>query len=180
MGTPKIKWQNGAIYHVGVRGNNKEKIFNELNDFKIYLSKLEDSLAFYSDLNYTIIAYCLMTNHVHLLIKTDKAPLTSLMRRLNSTYAVYYNKKYNCIGHLFQSRYFYEVVTDYAHLLELSRYIHLNPVRAKMVDNPKSYRWSSYRMFISKEDYRIINPEIVLDRFASKKRYKEFVESSII
>ncbi|MDV4150414.1 transposase [Clostridium sp. AL.422] len=180
MSTPKIKWQNGAIYHVGTRGNHKEKLFNDLEDFNVYLGKLEESLIYYKELNYTVVAYCLMSNHVHLLIKTDKAPLTSLMRRLNSTYALYYNLKYKCVGHLFEGRYFYEMITDYGHLLELSRYIHLNPVRANIVDHPKKYKWSSYTMFVGNRKLNIINPEIVLDRFVSKKRYKEFVENAII
>ncbi|MGN2368633.1 transposase [Clostridium cagae] len=137
MSTPKIIWYEGAIYHITTRGNRRSKIFLDEQDFRVYLNKLEDSLHYYDYLNYQLISYCLMSNHVHLMIKTGKEPLTRIMGRLNSTYTKYFNKKYNYIGHLFQSRYFSELIKDDKQILETSRYIHLNPVRANIVKKPE-------------------------------------------
>lgn len=233
MPTPKIIWQEGAIYHITTRGNHKEAIFKDEDDFEAYLEHIDENLRYYSHLNYELIAYCLMSNHVHLMIKTEKEPLTSIMRRLNSKYTKYFNKKYDYVGHLFQGRYFAEIINNREHLLDVSRYIHLNPVKAKIVSNPKDYKWSSYSRFIETYDNRnnenkdrntddrnkgrygdkkynddvikyksnevkdknitkkrqksniklnknnIVNPNIVLDYFACKERYKEFVELSL-
>lgn len=233
MPTPKIIWQEGAIYHITTRGNHKEAIFKDEDDFEAYLEHIDENLRYYSHLNYELIAYCLMSNHVHLMIKTEKEPLTSIMRRLNSKYTKYFNKKYDYVGHLFQGRYFAEIINNREHLLDVSRYIHLNPVKAKIVSNPKDYKWSSYSRFVETYDNRnnenkdrntddknkgrygdkkykddvikyksnevkdknitkkgqnsniklnknnIVNPNIVLDYFACKERYKEFVELSL-
>ncbi|MCS6103248.1 transposase [Clostridium botulinum] len=182
MSTPKIIWYEGAIYHITTRGNRRSKIFLDEQDFRVYLNKLEDSLNYYDYLNYELISYCLMSNHVHLIIKTGKEPLTRIMGRLNSTYTKYFNKKYNYIGHLFQSRYFSELIKDDKQILEASRYIHLNPVRANIVKKPEYYKWSSYSMFIGKTSKKTINPEIILDYFSKRNRdilYKEFVENAL-
>ncbi|MBN1039813.1 transposase [Clostridium botulinum] len=182
MSTPKIIWYEGAIYHITTRGNRRSKIFLDEQDFRVYLNKLEDSLHYYDYLNYQLISYCLMSNHVHLMIKTGKEPLTRIMGRLNSTYTKYFNKKYNYIGHLFQSRYFSELIKDDKQILETSRYIHLNPVRANIVKKPEQYKWSSYYMFIEKTSKGIINSGIILDYFSKKNKdilYKEFVENAL-
>ncbi|KAI3349217.1 transposase [Clostridium botulinum] len=182
MSTPKIIWYEGAIYHITTRGNRKSKIFLDEQDFRVYLNKLEDSLNYYDYLKYELISYCLMSNHVHLMIKTGKEPLTRIMGRLNSTYTKYFNKKYKYVGHLFQSRYFSELIKDDKQILEASRYIHLNPVRAKIVKKPEYYKWSSYSMFIGKTSKKIINPEVILDYFSKRNEdilYKDFVENAL-
>ena len=104
------------------------------------------------------------------------------MRRLNSIYTKYFNKKYNYIGHLFQAKYFAELIENDKQMLETSRYIHLNPVKANMVEKPGEYKWSSYTMFIGKKEEKLINPDILLKYFKQDnkhKLYKEFVESKI-
>ena len=85
MSTPKIIWYEGAIYHITTRGNNKNDIFRDREDFKVYLTILEETLIFYSNLNYELVAYCLMNNHVHIIIKTGKEPLGTL-KKITSQY----------------------------------------------------------------------------------------------
>ena len=119
---------------------------------------------------------------MHLMIKTSNEPLTRFMRRLNSIYTKYFNKKYNYIGHLFQAKYYAELIKDDKQVLETSRYVHLNPVKAKMVEMPTQYKWSSYTMFIGEKEEKLINADIVLKYFKNDNRYKlykEFVELKI-
>ena len=182
MATKKRIWYEGAIYHVTARGSHQNDIFREEEDFQEYLAILKNSLEYYEESNYKIIGYCLMSNHVHLIIKTDTQPLWMLISRVNSIYTKYFNKKYNYFGHLFQGRYFSELVKDDVQLLEASRYVHLNPVKAKIVHIPEAYRWSSYSVFIGKEDEGITNSAVILEYFQCKdrcRRYKEFVEQRI-
>lgn len=176
MSTPIRFWREGTIYHVTTRGNRKEDIFSDKVDYNVYLKMIEENLKYYSHFNYKLLEYCLMKNHVHLLIKTDTCPLGCFMRRLNSKYTLYYNRKYNYVGHLFQGRYYSEIIEDNSQLLEVSRYIHLNPVRAKICNNPKDYIWSSYKNYIINNGSQLISPEEILNLFVSRRRYREFVE----
>lgn len=172
-------WESGMIYHVTTRGNRRNDIFRDEEDFQGYLTMLENNLIYYSNLNYRLVTYCLMDNHVHLMIKNDKEPLKKFMARLNSMYTRYFNKKYNYIGHLFQARYYSEVIDDDTQMLETSRYIHLNPVKARMVDYPDEYKWSAYSMFIGEKQEKLIDIDIILNYFQYERRfelYKEFVE----
>jgi len=180
MATPKQIWYEGAIYHITTRGNHRNDIFRDEEDFKVYLTILEETLIFYSDLNYELVAYCLMNNHVHIIMKTGKEPLTRIMRRINSMYTRYFNKKYNYIGHLFQAKYFSELIQSDKQILEASRYVHLNPVKAQIVSRPEEYQWASYRIFIG-EKSEFVNTEIILSYFEYSNRqklYKEFVEEN--
>ena len=152
MASPKRPWVSGAIYHITNRGNRQEIIFRENIDYIVYLGILKETLKFYQDDNYKLISYCLMSNHVHLLLKTGTKEPSFFMRRINSMYARYFNSKYQCIGHLFQGRYFSNLINNVIELLEVSRYIHLNPVRAKMVDSPEKYMWSSYNKIVLDKD----------------------------
>lgn len=152
MASPKRPWVSGAIYHITNRGNRQEIIFRENIDYIVYLSILKETLKFYENDNYKLISYCLMSNHVHLLLKTGRKDPSFFMRRVNSMYARYFNSKYQYIGHLFQGRYFSNLINNVIELLEVSRYIHLNPVRAKMVDSPEKYMWSSYNKIVLDKD----------------------------
>lgn len=152
MASPKRPWVSGAIYHITNRGNRQEIIFRESIDYIVYLGILKETLKFYENDNYKLISYCLMSNHVHLLLKTGTKDPSFFMRRINSMYARYFNSKYQYIGHLFQGRYFSNLINNVIELLEVSRYIHLNPVRAKMVDSPEKYMWSSYNKIILDKD----------------------------
>lgn len=175
-------WYNGATYHITARGNRRNDIFRDEEDFQVYLMFLEEALFHFSHYNYKLIAYCLMDNHVHLMIKTDNKPLGVFIARLHSRYTRYFNKKYNYIGHLFQDIYFAEIIEDDTQMLETSRYVHLNPVKARMVDFPLDYKWSSYPMLIGKNEEKLINSEILLNYFKYEirfKLYKEFVEKKL-
>lgn len=152
MASPKRPWVSGAIYHITNRGNRQEIIFRESIDYIVYLGILKETLKFYESDNYKLISYCLMSNHVHLLLKTGTKDPSFFMRRINSMYARYFNSKYQYIVHLFQGRYFSNLINNVIELLEVSRYIHLNPVRAKMVYSPEKYMWSSYNKIILDKD----------------------------
>ncbi|MGL4912931.1 MAG: transposase [Romboutsia sp.] len=179
MTTPKRPWYNGAVYHVTARGNRRDDIFKDTEDFLVYLYRIEEALEYYKEHNYKIAAYCLMTNHVHLIIKTDTEPLGLLISRIHSIYTKYFNKKHGYVGHLFQDKYFGELIKDEAQLLETSRYVHLNPVNALMVDSPEDYSWSSYNVMIGNENQQLVDTDILLEYFKSEEKfekYKEFIE----
>jgi putative transposase len=182
MATKKREWYPGCTYHITNRGNHRNDTFRDDGDFGMYLLILKDCLKYYEFYKYELICYCLMTNHVHLLMKANERGVTDFMRRLNSMYATYFNKKYNYVGHLYQDKYFADVIEDDKQMLEASRYIHLNPVRAKMVEIPEDYKNSSYSMYIGLEEEKIITSSRVLNYFVEDRKrelYKEFVESKI-
>ena len=147
MGSKARTWYPNSAYHITTRGNRRSDIFKDGEDFEVYLKMLEEALDFYNN-EFELICYCLMDNHVHLVIYTKEKHLKYFISRVNSIYAKYFNKKHNYIGHLYQDRYFSEVIESDAQMLETSRYVHLNPFRAGMVEKPEEYKWSSYSMYI--------------------------------
>jgi REP element-mobilizing transposase RayT len=136
----------GALYHVTARGNCRSDIFIKDDDRYRYLDILSDTISQY---NLVCHAYCLMTNHYHLMIETPDGNLSTGIHRLNSVYANYFNWKHERVGHLFQGRFNAIIVQKESYLLELCRYIVLNPVRARIVNEPMDYEWSSYRDTVS-------------------------------
>lgn len=180
--TLKVPWFPNSSCHITARGNHRNDIFKDGEDFQYYLTLLEEALEYFQQDGYKIICYCLMDNHVHMLIKTKDKPLGQFIGRVNAMYAKYFNKKYNYIGHLFQDRYHAEFIESDKQMLEASRYIHLNPLRANMVSKPEEYQWSSYSMFIGEKKDKIISSDIVLCYFKKENKrdlYREFVESAI-
>lgn len=137
----------GAVYHVMARGNRREPVFLESSDFSGFLSLLAEA---HGRFNWLIHAYCLMTNHYHLLIETPDANLSRGMRHLNGVYTQRFNRRHQRVGHVFQGRFKALVVQKNAYLLELSRYIVLNPVRAQLVGRADAWKWSSYRCTVGK------------------------------
>jgi len=135
------------IYHVMIRGNERKEIFNDDEDKSKFIEILS---AKNDDNQYSIYAYCLMDNHVHLLLNEGDGEVSRIMQRINISYAYYFNKKYDRIGHLFQDRFKSGAIEDDNYLLATVRYIHNNPVKAKLVSNPSEYKWSSYNDYISK------------------------------
>lgn len=175
----KLIWYPGAIYHITSRGNHRNDIFRDEEDYLVYLTILREALERY---NGNLYCYCLMTNHVHLVIETSDIKVSEIMRRINLFYTKYFNNKYNLIGHLFQGRYFAELVEEDKYILEVSRYVHLNPIKANMVKKPEEYQWSSYAMYIGKEKEKLISSEKILSYFRkenSRELYKKFLESAI-
>lgn len=177
MSTPKRVWFEGAMYHVTARGNRKDDIFIDQLDFEAYMRMLKEAFEYFEEHNYKLMAYCLMSNHIHLMIKTDTKPLGDLISRVHSIYTKYFNKKHDYEGHLFQGKYYADVIKDEEQLYSVSRYIHLNPVRAKIVNSPEKYRWSSYANYIGQQDDEFICSDIILDSFGDSKydEYKAFV-----
>jgi REP element-mobilizing transposase RayT len=135
----------GAFYHVTSRGNERREIFKSQKDREKFLLYLESAGVRYGAV---IHAYCLMSNHYHLLLETPAGNLSQIMRHVNGAYTTYFNVKRKRAGHLFQGRYKAILVEADEYAAELSRYIHLNPVRAEMVARPEEHPWSSYRCYI--------------------------------
>ena len=131
----------GAVYHVTSRGNEKKPVFKDDADRENFLNTLQHVNNRY---NWICHAYCLMTNHYHLLIETPDGNLSLGMRQLNGVYTQLFNKWHGRTGHLFQGRYKAILIQKDSHLLEVCRYVVLNPVRAKMIEKPEEWKWSSY------------------------------------
>ena len=138
----------GAYYHVINRGNNQEKIFLNDRDKQKFLEYLGKANERFSVIIHT---YCLMSNHFHLLVQTPEPNLSRAMQWINVSYATYFNRKRGRCGHLFQGRFKAILIDADGYLKHLSRYIHVNPVRAKIVSTPSKYQWSSYSAYIGKE-----------------------------
>lgn len=138
----------GAYYHITSRGNERKAIYRNKGDRKSFLLYLKSAYLRYGAI---IHAYCLMDNHYHILLETPRGNLSQIMRHINGAYTTRFNIKHKRKGHLFQGRYKAILVDADTYLTELSRYIHLNPVRAGMVDMPEKYSWSSYRYYIGKK-----------------------------
>ncbi len=172
----------GAFYHVTARGNEKKDIFKSRRDREKFLSYLESATKRYGA---AIHAYCLMNNHYHLLLETPHGNLSQIMKHINSSYTTYYNIKRKRAGHLMQGRYKAILVEADAYLCELSRYMHLNPVRAGMVSVPEDYPWMSYRSYTGDE----AAPDWLTNRFIlgcfgtneaeARKKYRTFVHDLI-
>lgn len=178
MGRKSLIRYPGAIYHITTRGNNRNNMFRDGEDYLVYLTILQEALERFNGI---LNCYCLMTNHTHLMIETGDITISDIMRRLNLLYTKYFNIKYNLVGHLLQGRYFAEIIQSDRYRLEASKYIHLNPVRAKMVVLPEKYQWSSYSMYIGLRKEKLIVSEKVLSYFCGNQQllYKEYVEDAI-
>lgn len=171
----------GALYLITQGGNNRGRIFFDDDDTKDYLKLLRIYKDLYRCLLY---AYVLMEDHLHLILETRQANLSRFMHTINTGYTIAFNKKYHKQGHLFQSRYKSIVIEKEGYLVELSRYIHLNPVRAGLAERPETYRWSSYRDYIGERQDHLISTEPILSRFGDtgptqKANYRKFVQSGI-
>jgi REP element-mobilizing transposase RayT len=136
---PRIHYP-GAVYHVTARGVDKRQIFFDPEDYRRYTNAQTAAVA---ELGGRLIAHCLMPNHIHLAVKIGSIPLSRIMHRILGPYAGTFNEKYRRVGHLFQGRHSAYLVTHERHLQNLIRYIHQNPVRAKLVTHPKDWTWSS-------------------------------------
>ena len=169
MARPKRIWMPGAKYHVTCRGNHRNEIFRDNEDREVYLQIVRQSL---SRFRYCLHCFCLMTNHVHLLLETTDVPIWLIMHYINMSFTHYMNDKYELVGHLFQGRYGAEPVHENDVMLFISRYIHLNPVRAGMVANPEDYRWSSYRMFIGQESADLVDPRPLLSQLGADVHFR--------
>ena len=171
-----------ALYHVTARGDRREDIFEDDQDRQEFLTILEQVITRF---NWTCYAWCLMDNHYHLLIQTPDGNLSKGMRQLNGVYTQASNRRHRHVGHLFQGRFKAILVDRDAYLLELARYVVLNPVRAGMVKKPANWKWSSYRASVGLEPSAPwLSADGLLALFAKRRslaqqRYAQFVVEGI-
>ncbi|WNF36634.1 transposase [Bacillaceae bacterium IKA-2] len=170
----RISFPN-AMYHITNRGVRKMAVFFDDADRYKYLQILEETRARFP---FLLHSYCLMDNHIHLQLQTLHDPISTIMKHLNLNYAKYFNKKHDLVGHLFQGRYGSELIDSVSYELDVSKYIHLNPVEAQMVKRAEDYRWSSYRAYISLEENPHVYTDNILSHFPnpSSYLYQMFVE----
>ena len=182
MGRPIRIEYPGALYHITSRGNERRKIFRDKADRMKFLVLLRDYHDRYGIL---IHAYVLMDNHYHLILETPKGNLLKIMHGVNGGYTNYFNRKYKRVGHLFQGRYRAILVEKDRYLLPLSRYVHLNPVRAGLVKKPGGYLWSSYKGYVGKEkeedwmEYGWVLSQFAEQRKRAEWKYKAYVEEGL-
>ena len=174
---PRVEFE-GAFYHVIVRGNQRQKIFRDDRDRLVYLDRVEHYRQRY---RFTIYAYVLMSNHVHLLLETGKTPLSKILQGIQFTYTQYYNRRYRTVGHLFQGRYKAILCDRDAYLLELVRYIHLNPARLKNPEELAGYRWSSHHAYLGRKGPVAVDTDLILGQLGNSaaqvlKAYRKFIE----
>jgi REP element-mobilizing transposase RayT len=148
----KARRKSGTgVYHITARGVNGQAIFLDDKDriqFLTILRKIKEKYPF------ELLAYCLMSNHIHLLVREGEEGISQLMQRLGSSYVFYFNNRHERYGHLFQDRFWSEIVEDEGYLLRVVRYILQNPVKAFLVEHPRDYPWSSYLAYIHAEQDR--------------------------
>lgn len=163
-----------GYYHVMARGNNREMIFKKSSEKQYYLEQLQHKV---DEGGISLVAYCLMDNHVHVLIYSDLESMTQALKSINIKFASRYNSEYERVGHVFQDRYKSEVINTDGNLINVMRYIHNNPVKAKMVLRAADYKWSSYRAYIGEKDKLIDlkKKKMIVDMFSgSIEEYEQF------
>ena len=180
---PRI-WYPGAIYHVMSRGNRRGALFKDRDDrisFLEYVQKTRKKHPF------KIHSICLMDNHFHMLLETQNDSLSLIMKKILQLHASEFNNKYHLNGHVFEDRFVSSLIEDEPYFLEVSRYIHLNPVKAQMVLSPQDYIYSSYNLFVpdrtNQEDPAkqiikgIVDTDRVMEYFGGdQEQYRMFVE----
>jgi len=169
-----------GVYHVILRGINRQDIFYDEDDYQRFLETLAQKK---SEKQYDVYGYCLMSNHVHILLRENKDTISRAMSRIGTSYAWWYNRKYNRSGHVFQGRYGSECVENDSYLLTVVRYIHNNPLKAKMVRASEDYRWSSIHTYYGDRDYPagLTDSGFILgmmdeNRTEAIKEFKEFMQ----
>ena len=172
----KRVWFPGATYHIMSRGNRKERIFLNDHDYRTYLKIHYETMKKY---NYYIYSYCLMPNHVHLQLRAD-VEIWKIMRAVNYWYARYFNSKYDYVGHLFQGRYKSKLIKNNSYMLQISRYIHRNPLEAEIVNSIEKYQWSSYPVYLGKKTCALTDTELIISLTPNKNisDYRKFVEKT--
>lgn len=188
---------NGEIYHIFNRSVATIPIFKGLRENDLFLETMKFYLqkkpptrfsiyrksrpSFPVDLSQklvTILAYCLMPNHFHFILRQEQDDgIKRFIQRISSSFAHYFNIKNKRKGHVFADKFKAIRIETEEQLLHLSRYIHLNPVTSYITDKPEDYPYSSYKIYLGQEDSEIVNPSIVLNYFPSREEYKEFVLS---
>ncbi len=172
---PRVHAQ-GLLYHVMARGNDGRKVFLNDSDYEAFLNGLAAARKRYP---FNLYAYVLMSNHFHLLLEVQRASTARVLQSLLTGYARRFNRTHHHRGHLFQGRYQAIVCDRDSYLLELVRYIHLNPVRAKMVQQPGEWQWSGHGEYLGKDQRGLIDPGPVMEEFGTAARYEAFIREGV-
>lgn len=182
------QFNEGSFYHIYNRGNGKENIFLDDNDFRFFMLRLKQNLfpddkskerlSPLPENSFSLISYCLMPNHFHLLLKQNKnIPTSKLLLKVCTSYSMYFNKKYEHVGHVFQDCYKQILIDDDLYLRWLTCYIHQNPKVAGLVTDLNKYPWSSYGEFLDNRN-GLCDKEIILEQFKNNKEFQQFTETS--
>jgi len=170
---------NEYVYHILTRGNNRQAVFKDKQDYKKYIEILQRYKEKYK---FKLYHYVLMTNHVHLVVETTEkgGKLSEIMKGINLSYAQYFKNRYRHIGHFWQDRYKSIIISKDDYLLACGSYVELNPVRAKIVEDPREYKWSSYNTYAygrkdSITDRHFIYEELSKDESERRRKYREFI-----
>lgn len=158
------------VYHVMLRGNERRNIFLDDEDRERFIDTLRYKQE---EKTFSYFAYCLMSNHVHLIVDEGEEVISKIMQRINGSYAYYFNKKYQRSGHLFQDRFKSEVIEKDRYLLAAIRYVHNNPIKAGMIKNIEEYRWSSYREIISNNPSKAIVDKLIKKEYLACLQMKK-------
>jgi REP element-mobilizing transposase RayT len=164
MPREKRIWIPHRFYHIVSRGNRRDPLFRSATDFNAFLHILHQ---LHQTSPFELASYSLMTNHYHLQLRTKELSLSKLMALINKRYANYYNTRYSLTGHVFEKRFYDSIIEDQNGMIKVSRYIHLNPVEAKMVKRPEHYPWSSYYLYMNPNAMhpRFMKVEAILDYY---------------
>ncbi|MBI3005586.1 MAG: transposase [Ignavibacteriales bacterium] len=169
-----IRFDLGESYHIYNRGNDKQPIFIETENYKFFLKKL---ISYLPKSTIEVMAYVLMPNHYHLLIRLVKPlDVSKTLKNFSISFVKAMNNRYAKVGHLFQGEFKAKHVNSTEYLLHLSRYIHMNPVFAKLVATPDKWKFSSYIDYFEPRTNTITNTDFILSHFRKAKEYREFVE----
>ena len=163
-----------GIYHVMTRGVNKMDLFYDDRDRYRYCEGLDKAKQKF---DFALYAYCLMSNHVHLLIKENKTSISVVMQSIGVRYSMYFNAKYRRVGHLFQNRFRSEPIGSENQLLTCARYIHNNPVKAGITSKPEKYFWSSFRTYIGQADESMLDKSLLLGIHGGSAALKKHTEA---
>lgn len=166
------KQSSTHVYHIVVRGMDRQRIFEDKRDYYKYL----DLLAYYKkECGFTLFAYCLMSNHVHLLLQTDKVPIGTVMQRLSTKYSKWFNERYERSGHLQQERFYSEAVETEQYFCTVLRYIHQNPLKGGLEEHVgEKYIWTSFREY--RGDYAfIVDTELALRLMGNRKQVIDYL-----
>ena len=175
---PRTKriWVPGDMYHITARGNRKNNLFRDRKDYHHYLAFLQQVIIRYP---FHLHSYCLMPNHIHLIIGTIDHSPSPIMHYLHSVYARYFNKRYDYVGHLFQDRYYSKPIRNHKQLLDTSAYVHLNPVKANYTKLAEEYPWSSYSVYVKGSSTSLVHTQLILSLLSEDphQKYKLYVET---
>lgn len=162
------KRSESGVYHIMLRGINRQQIFEDDEDYRRFLKTLA---KYREECGYSLYGYCLMPNHIHLVLREGKQPLETIMRRIGASFVYWYNAKYARTGHLFQDRFKSEPIESDAYLLTVIRYVHWNPVKAGLCSAPEAYPYSSYTQYF--ESQGVIDNTVIAGMMGAEE-FKRF------